>query len=77
MHEQASTATSCGVAVDDVNLSQREARAIRHFNGARQALRVEGRPLGADALKRQVDASDHEWLAAEGDAAGENHHARV
>ena len=70
MHEHAAPARG-GVAVDHVDLPQREARAIRHFDGARPSLGVEGRPLGADALERQVDTSDHERRAAEGVAAGE------
>ena len=70
MHEQAAPARG-GVAVDHVDLSQRDDRTIRHFNGARHAPGIEGRPLGADALERQVDTSDHERRAAEGVAAGE------
>lgn len=77
VNEQAAAAAAISQAIDDVDVSQREARAVGHFDGARHALGIEGRTLGADTLERQVDASDHEWLAAEGDAAGENHHARV
>ena len=77
VNEQAATAATINPAIDDVDVSQREARAVGHFDGARHALGIEGRTLGADTLERQVDASDHEWLAAEEDAAGENHHARV
>ena len=73
----AGTTAAISQAIDDVDVSQREARAFGHFDGARHALGIEGRTLGADTLERQVDASDHEWLAAEEDAAGENHHARV
>ena len=73
----AGAAAAISQAIDDVDVSQREARAFGHFDGARHALGIEGRTLGADTLERQVDASDHEWLAAEEDAAGENHHARV
>ena len=76
MHEQAAP-TARGVAVDNVDLSQREARAIRHFDGARHALGIEGRPLGAEALEGQPDASDHERRATEGVVAGECDHARV
>ena len=76
VHEQAAPAAR-SVAVDHVDFPQCEARAVGHFDGARHALGIEGRTLGADTLERQVDASDHEWLAAEEDAAGENHHARV
>ena len=81
VNEQAAAAAAAAAAIsqaiDDVDVSQREARAVGHFDGARHALGIEGRTLGADTLERQVDASDHEWLAAEEDAAGENHHARV
>ena len=77
VNEQAAAAAAISQAIDDVDVSQREARAVGHFDGARHALGIEGRTLGADTLERQVDASDHEWLAAEEDAAGENHHARV
>jgi hypothetical protein len=74
VHEHAAP-TRRGVAIDDVDLSQREAPAGGHFDGARHALGVEDRPLGADTLERQVDASDHEGRAAEGVAAGESDHA--
>ena len=52
MHEQAAPAAR-SVAVDHVDFPQSEARAVGHFDGARHSLGVDGRPLGADALKRQ------------------------
>ena len=75
MHEQAGPCSCRYVAVDHVDFTQREARAIRHFDGALQSLGVDGRPLGAHALERQVDASNYERRAAEGVAAGESDHA--
>ena len=77
VNKQAATAANISPAIDDVDVSQREARAVGHFDGARHALGIEGRTLGADTLERQVDASDHERRATEGVVAGECDHARV
>ena len=75
VHEQATAIRS--FAIDDVNVSQREARAVDYFDGAGHALSVKGRPIGAEALEGQVNAAHDERRAAEGVAARKTDHARA
>ena len=77
VNEQAAAAAAISQAIDDVDVSQREARAVGHFDGARHALGIEGRTLGADTLERQVDTAHDERRPAEGVAARERDHARI
>ena len=77
VNEQAAAAAAISQAIDDVDVSQREARAVGHFDGARHALGIEGRPIGAEALEGQVNAAHNERRAAEGIAARKADHARA
>jgi len=77
VNQQAAAAATISPAIDDVDVSQREARAVGHFDGAGYALGIKGRPIGAEALEGQVNAAHVERRAAEGIAARKADHART